>query len=69
MKKLALITDGLFVTAKPLNAYIEHDWVSTVVASRPTFYITHQVASFLYKGKQKKKKSLKLHVPQKMQKY
>lgn len=55
MKQLALITDGLSVTAKPLNDDIEHNWVSTVVASRPTFYIWHKVASFLYKGKPKNK--------------
>lgn len=55
MKQLALITDGLSVTVKPLNADIEHNWVSTIIASRPTFYIRHQVANFCTKVSKKKK--------------
>ncbi len=40
----ALITDGS-VTAKHINPDIKHNWVSTGFASRPRFYIGHQVAA------------------------
>lgn len=33
------------VTAKPINPDIKHNWVSTGFASRPRFYIGHQVAA------------------------